>query len=319
VSGLKILTKSQVLKILSFLLIVALSDQFIGYILRRLYFTQNTGQSANLNYVLKECKSDILIFGNSRAQHHYDTRILSDSLHMSCYNAGQDGGHSILLQYAQIKIISERYSPKIIILEFSPENIVYYSDSYDKLSILLPYYSEYPSIRQLILLRSQYEKCKLISAVYPYNSDIINIIRYNTNTHSARKRDFGGYIPIIGKALSNNMLKREPAIKNDPIIDTNLVIALKNIIEICKEKNIVLFIFNSPFYFNKLDTDQTKSVAKISLEIIKDNNVEYTDYSKDSAFSKHMNWFADYSHLNKAGADAYSNIVVNKIKEKRNK
>ena len=54
------------------------------------------------NHALKDCKADILIFGASQAQHNYNPRIIRDSLRMSCFNAGQDGGHSILLQFAQI-------------------------------------------------------------------------------------------------------------------------------------------------------------------------------------------------------------------------
>ena len=36
-------------------------------------------------------KSDILILGPSTANHHYNTKILEDSLRLSAYNSGYDG------------------------------------------------------------------------------------------------------------------------------------------------------------------------------------------------------------------------------------
>jgi hypothetical protein len=296
---------------------IAMIDLAAGNILRTLYFRQKTGQNQSLNYVFSQCKADMLVFGNSRAQHHYNSHLLSDSLKLSCYNAGQDGGHCILLSYAQIKVITERYSPKIIIVELSPDGITHYERDYERLSILLPYYKEYPEIRPLILLRSIVEKIKLISAIYPFNSDIINIIRYNTNTHAARKQDIEGFIPLEG-VMSADILRSVNKIEAQPVpvVDTNMVNALKNIIRLCKAKSISLFIINSPD-FHTLNEKQVppSSAAQLTLEIIRRNNVNYIDFSFDSAFAGHREWFKDRGHLNNDGAKIFSTLLARKIKE----
>ncbi len=312
--------KVQALKVFCFLLIVVVVDQVAGQILHKLYFKQKTGQNANLNYTLQECNANILIFGNSRAQHHYDSRIIADSFKMSCYNAGLDGGHSILMQYAQIKAITNRYIPKIIILEFHPNSIVRYTGDYDKLSILLPYYNDYPEFKPFILLRSPYEKIKLLSAIYPFNSNIVNIIRYNTNTHAARKKDFDGFVPIYDKVMKLGILDNVPEIVKESVADTNMINALKNLIFLCIEKNISLFIISSPiFHTANTKQDITTFAAKISLDIIQQNNVNYIDLSYDSTFTKRLEYFADNLHLNDKGAEVFTTMVVEKIRNTHKK
>ncbi len=311
------ITKVQTLRIICFLIVIALADQLAGLVLRKLYFTQNTGLSANLNYSLQDCKADILIFGNSRAQHHYDSRILSDCLQMSCFNAGLDGGHSILLPYAQTKVITERYIPKIIILEFYLDGIAHLAGNYDRLSVLLPYYEKYPELHSIIQLRSPYEKVKLLSAIYPFNSDLIDIIRLNKKTTLSAKQDFEGYVPLKNKILNAGMLKTVTGILTQPVVDTNMVIALKDIIRLCKEKYISLYIFTSPVFHNISEKPGPLSLAaKQSLEIILQNKVNYFDFSFDSSFAEHPEWFDDKVHLNAYGATKYSQMIGELIKKR---
>jgi hypothetical protein len=304
---------SRVIKTVVFIFIVLITDKGLGLNLRKLYFNQTAGQNSSLNYVFSKCNADILIFGNSRAQHHYDSRIISSALKMSCFNAGQDGGHSILLPYALIKVLTERYSPKIIILEFFTDEIVHYEGDYDRLSILLPYYKEYPEIRTLIKLRSPYEGLKLMSSIYPFNSNIINIIRFNTNTHSAHKQDFEGYIPLTG-VMSNDMLKPATEIIIPSVVDTNMVNSLENIMRLCSRKNINLFIITSPV-FHTINEKQSSpsSISELTLEIIHRNQANYLDFSFDSTFTGHIEWFRDKWHLNDEGAKIFSNMLIDSI------
>jgi hypothetical protein len=308
---------SRIIKIVIFILLITITDQVVGLILRKLYFNQKTGANHALTYTFRDCKADILIFGASQAQHNFDSRIISDSLKMSCYNAGQDGGHSIILQYAQIKVITKRYSPKIIILDFHPDRVVHFAGDYDRLSILLPYYKDFPEIRSLILLRSPYERVKLMSAIYPFNSNVINIIRFNTNTHAARKQDFEGYVPLK-EVMNIHTLKQkhEVAAQSVSVVDSNMVNALKNIIHICKEKNIFLFIISSPI-FHTVNEKQSlpSSVSKMSLDIIHSNKVNYVDFSFDSTFAGHFEWFKDRVHLNDDGAKVFTNKLADMLKK----
>ncbi len=310
---------SRIIKIVLFILVIVITDRLFGLVLRRLYFNQTGGQDYSLSYLLSKCNSDIVVFGNSRAQHHYDSRIISAGMNMSCYNAGLDGGHSIILPDAEIKVLTERYTPKIIVLEFSPTGIVHFDGDYDRLSILLPYYQDYPVIRSFLQLRGPFEKMKLMSAIYPFNSDIINIVGFNTNTRAAHRHDIEGYVPL-NEVLNPEILKYKPeyvsqaVMRTQSSLDTNMVNALENIISICKEKNIALYIINSPVYHmvNEIQTPEY-AVAKISLDIIHHNHVNFLDFSDDPAFVGHPELFADQGHLNDKGARIFSNMVINSL------
>lgn len=304
--------KIVILKILVFIFLVVGADQLTGVFLEKLYFSQKNGQGKELNYVFSECKADILIFGNSRAQHHYDSEIITRISKKSCYNAGQDGGHSILLPLAQLKIIINRYSPKIIILELDPSSFAYSQENYEKLSILLPYYNQYSIIRPIIELRSPYEKIKTLSGIYPYNSNIINIVRYNTNTSASRNKSFNGYIPINKNMTKTDLLKNNMISNTQSICDTNLLNALNEFILCCKYHNIELFIINSPVFGCNVDVGSTMVVGQV-IKVIKKKNVKYLDFSKDSFFCNRPELFADRMHLNDKGARIFSRLIIYKL------
>ena len=305
----------RLLTFLLFIFMMVFFDQIIGLIMRHRYFDQKNN---TLTYDFSQCKNDILIFGNSRAQHHYISKTLSDSLKLTCFNVGQDGGHSILLSYAQIKIITSRYSPKIIILEFDPEAIVHYTGDYDRLSVLLPYYKEYPQIQSIILLRSKFERLKLMSAIYPFNSklntNLMNIIRSFSNTKAFTKQINNGYIPLEG-VMRNNLLKFKQINTSQTNVDSNMFNAPKDIINLCSNKNIKLYIFNSPVFHSQKEKKDPPSPAGIkSLEIISHNKIHFVDFSYDSTFMDHSELFKDKAHLNREGAKVYSNLIVKEIK-----
>ncbi len=304
---------SSLIKIVVFILIVAIADRGLGHILSKLYFNQKKGDIHSLNFVLSECNADILIFGNSRAQHHYNSGLISSALKMSCYNAGQDGGHCILFPYAQIKIITERYTPKMIILEFSGINN--FPGAYDRLSIILPYYKEFPQIRPLVLLRSPFERIKLMSSIYPFNSDLIDMIRFHTNL----QEDINGYIPLKTR-LNTDLLKEEPEIvrlseTRKLVADANMADALENIINLCQKKNISLFIITSPnFHSVKEKQSPLPPAAEVAMDIIRRNHANYLDFSSSPVFTGHPEWFADKVHLNEEGARIFSNMVADSIR-----
>ena len=106
--------------------------------------------------------------------------------------------------------------------------------------------------------------------------------------------------------------------RTESSLDTNMVNALENIISICKEKNIALYIINSPVYHmvNEIQTP-AYAVAKISLDIIHRNHVNFLDFSDDPAFVGHPELFADQGHLNDKGAKVFSNMVINSLSKNR--
>ena len=88
--------KKYLIKIGLFFLLVAIVDVAVGKTFSYLLDHVKGGDNGRNNYICDSLRTDILVFGSSRAIHHYNPLILTDSLGLSCYNCGQDGNGSIL-------------------------------------------------------------------------------------------------------------------------------------------------------------------------------------------------------------------------------
>src|SRR5690606_19345337 len=66
-----------------------------------------------------------------------------------------------------------------IILDLNINEFDKSQDSYDRLSELLPYYSEHEEIQEIVNLKSPFEEIKAISYLYRYNSKVLTIIKDN--------------------------------------------------------------------------------------------------------------------------------------------
>src|SRR5690606_15132173 len=224
-------------------------DRAVGSFLSYLYFRQDSGVLYRSTFAIERTQADLMIFGSSKAVHGYDSRIFSERLKMETYNAGCEG-HDILYHYAVLKCNLERgHVPKVVILDIHEGEFIRREASYDRLSILLPYYERHPEIRDIIEMRSPYEKVKLLSKIYPYNSIIFSIIVGNLEINKERNSDIFGFIPLsrvwddtIRYALGNGELE----------VDSMKLKAYENFIRDCKAHGIKLLIVSSP-YFEKRD------------------------------------------------------------------
>lgn len=287
-------------------MILIIFDRVGGAILRHYYFSQTSGLYYRTNYSIDSTKADILVFGSSRANHHYVPEVFEDSLNMSFYNTGRDGNF-ILYNYAIFKLILKRYSPKIIIIDINPDEIYYDHNSYDRLSSLLPYYQDHPEIRGIVELRGPFEKVKTFSAIYPFNSNMLTIIVGNLEFNKRRKGDRKGYVPLFNKMKEVTMV---PIEMNNLPIDTVKLNAIKDIGEICENKKIMLFYLQSPSYTEKKNT----YAKEILMKIANDFNAKFFDYSEDTIFKNNPSLFQDIEHLNNDGATIFSGIVSKRIK-----
>ncbi len=280
-------------------------DKGLGFILKQLYFKQVAGENYRATYSIDSTKADLLIFGSSRASHHYVPEVLEANLHMSTYNTGRDGNY-LLYNYAVIKAVTQRYSPKMIILDVNPIALFYRKDDYDRLSTLLPYYDSHPEIRNIVNRRSKYERFKLYSALYPYNSLSLSVLVGNLEISKKFYVSDKGYLPFYAKmnsiSTSTVKMKDNPEEIYSDSIDTFKIAALKDIAEICLKKKIPLVFVFSPVY-----TKSNNELANSKLNtILKAYNVRYIDYSEDSTFVNHPQYFQDESHMNDDGARIFS-------------
>jgi hypothetical protein len=290
----------------SILLIVALLDFFIGSLLRYYYFKQIAGEGYRTTYAIDSTTADILVFGSSRANHHYVPEIFEDSLKMTFYNTGRDGNF-LLYNYAVFAAVMKRYTPKIVIFDLNPDDLFYDEASYDRLSSLLPYYRNHHEIRDIVNLKSPYEKFKLISSIYPFNSSLMTIGIGNMELNKQRKSDRKGYVP-----LKYNMIDTTLNSISDfqGVSDKNNLNALNGIMKYCVDKNIHLLLIQSPIFSHV----KPLKVNDIVEQMAKRYKIEFWTFSNDSNFLHNPKYFQDQNHLNEIGAKCFSQIVVKRIK-----
>jgi hypothetical protein len=302
------LLKQFFFKLLLVLTFVAIFDYVLGAILRHYYFKQKSGLQYRTTYSMEQTKEDILVFGASRANHHYHPDVFEKRLNLSYYNVGRDGC-PVFYYYAILKCVLKRYTPKIVIMDFTGEEFRKDQEAYDRLSSLLPYYKTHPEIRSIIELRSPYEKVKLLSSIYPYNSAIFTIAVGNAEFNKKRRGDSKGYIPLSG-------VWNEPIITDNTQsnyeIDSKKVNAYKSFINDCIASGTRLYIVCSPYYFKTTQTDISFALAR---DIAEKNKVPFFNFFKDSTFTDNSALFSDMVHLNDEGARLFSNKVIDRIIE----
>lgn len=266
---------------------------------------QNT--YGKINYAIDKIKDSTIIMGSSRALHHYVPSLLSDKYSTSCFNMGFDG-QSLIFQYGIFKLILKHHTPKTVIWDLFPVDVVSYNQQdYDKLSVFAPYYGKHDEIDDLILKKGYFEQIKLFSSAYRYNS-ISSLILLN----SFRKSDFNsfscGYIPLNGKMLNSDNKVEYNLIK----IDHFKLNLLKNIISICKRKTINLIFCFSPDYINNENVSLNQA-SQIITKIMQENKVTYIDSKNWNNHFSNKNLFKDPIHLNHEGAEIYSKLLYDTL------
>ena len=294
---------------MAFLVLVYIADFTIGYMLKHYYFKQDSGFQYRTTYAIEETKAEVLIFGSSRAKNHYHPNIIEERLKMTYYNVGRDGNH-IFYNYALLKLILKRYSPKIVFLDLVKGEFKETSESYEKISALLPYYDSYPEIRSIIELRGKYERIKLLSKIYPYNSSIFSIAIGNTDFNKKRYIDMQGFVPWRKKIQCP---PKTDTIYAEYKIDSVKVNLFESFIKDCNSQGVKLYIVVSPYY---LISDITDSSIEKGIAIAEKYGVEFLNYSQDTNFKLHCEFFADITHLNEDGAKLFTTKLVEELVQK---
>lgn len=297
--------KKLALNILIIITIITLIDFISGRILRYFYFHETSGLHYRTTYSMDSTRAQILIIGSSRANHHYVPSIFEDSINKTFYNAGRDG-NGTFYQLALLKTIFKRYTPEIIIFDYSSV-FAKGTEEYDQMASLLPYYKTHKEIRPLIELRAPYEKVKLLSEIYPFNSQLLTIAVGNLEFNKKRVADTKGYVPLYQEwKFPLDSIKDQA----NPEYDSLKVNAFKECLTTSQNLGVKVFVVCSPI-FQMYKTNQQIDMCR---QICNEKGIPFWDFSKDSFFLKNRPLFQDILHLNDKGAKIFSAILAEKIK-----
>lgn len=292
-----------ILKILLFLSIIIVADKLFGMVMDSVLDATEKGDWGRNNYIFNDLKSDVVILGSSRAIHHYNPQIFTDTLGMSCYNCGEDG-MGIFLMYARYKAISQRYCPQLIIYEVLPGfDILSEKDNLKYLKYLRPYHG-IASVDSVINAISPLESLKLLSDGYRYNSCFVDIIAQRLSKDSETAKDYS-YSPLF-KQMDYELNVENAEVETDLI----KISYLEDLIKCCKTHGTMLIFTASPVY--KPISDNGFMSLK---QLCKTYNVPFINHYGDTLYSNESSYFADATHLNKKGADSFASQLASQIKE----
>lgn len=300
--------KKYLLKIVLFFGIVAVVDFGFGKTCEWLQLHAKGGQMKSLTQTALVQEADVVIMGSSRANHHYVSSVLTDSLGMSVYNAGVDG-NGIVLASGLYAMMTSRYTPKVIIYDVEPAfDINVYSEDGNNtryLGSLRPYYAN-DKVKDIITRVDPVERYKDISSMFRYNSKIFDLLKDQFVV--------GGYVEDGFVPLQGTMTK-EPEIKSkgeSSQTDEMKLEFMEEFVAELSKSDIRLIVTASPKY-----GATTSGVFEPVKEICNKYGVEFWDYYCAPEFQK-LEFFKEQMHLNEAGAKYYTAFLSQQLKNKLN-
>lgn len=298
-------------RLLLFLAAIVLLDQLFGFAMASILKNTEKGDWGRNNYIFNDVKSDVVILGSSRAIHHYDPRIISDSLGMSCYNCGEDG-MGILLMYPRFQAMLNRYTPRLVIYEFLPSfDLEKETDNLKYLKFLRPYTSN-PAVDTISHSISTTEPIKLLSGCYRYNSVFVDIFAQSVSKSSETAKDYS-YAPENKQMAEETSILCQDANEvghNKKItIDSLKFHYLEALITQCNKDGVKLVFTASPMYGAPSDKDY-----KVLKDLCVKYDVPFINHYADARLCNNSDFFADVAHLNQGGAEKFTSMIASEIK-----
>lgn len=289
-------------KLLLFLLLIVLVDILFGKCMNYINAHTEKGDYGRNNYICNEADQDIMIFGSSRAIHHYNPDVFEKKLGMSCYNCGEDG-MGIILSYGRYKLAQRKHQPKLIILDIEVAYDVLKNDNTKFLGFLKPYY-DIPGIDSLFWKVSSTERYKMLSQAYRYNSRWLDMVAQYRSKSNVYARDYK-YSPL------RRTMDYEPSsyvFASDEDCDEMKLEIWNRFLNDCDKNNTKVFFVISPVYGEK-----TNHVLEPFKELIQRHRITLLDHFSDERFINNKELFADKMHLNVEGSNRLSELVSEEI------
>lgn len=283
-------------------------DMLVGGVFPILVDAAKGGDNWRNNYICNETSEDILIFGSSRAIHHYNPAIISDSTGLSCYNCGQDG-NGIILNYGRLQMIEQRYAPKCIIYDITAVfDLLAGDDDHKYLKWLKAYYDR-PGIPEIFESVDKTEKYKMMSNMYRYNSSFVQIV--SDCIYPRQSSELKGYRPLEGE-MDMMKVREDDSVEPKQVsyqYDSLKLYYWDKLIQLSSKSKLILVI--SPSWYGT----EPGQYAPL-LERCAENGLTLINFANDPKYLRNPEYFKDGMHLNSKGADEFTRDLMRVLKEK---
>lgn len=295
--------KKFLIKILTFFALLIFFDYAMGKAFDYLSAHAKGGMTQRDNYICNELETDILLCGSSRCVHHYNPKIISDSLRLSCYNSGQDGNGVILL-YGRLQMIKSHHEPELIIYDITPNfDLLLGEDDHRYLTWLKPHYDR-KGISEIFQSVDKTERFKMLSSMYRYNSHFIELAA--DFFHPIINVDDNGFVPIATEMDKSKIKKGNGITENNFQFDSLKIDYLRKYAD--EVGNKLIFVV-SPIWYG-METAQLQPL----IDLCKSYHISFFDYSNNPKYVHNDLYFKDGLHLNARGADEFTQDLIKELK-----
>lgn len=289
-------------KIVLLFAIIAICDYVfglgMGYVVRHI----NIGGQGRDNYICDVGEDDIMVFGSSRAVHHYNASMLEDSLGMTCYNCGDDN-NGIILSYGRLMMAKERHQPKVIIEDVEPFFDLFKDDDHKYLGWLKAHYDR-QGVSEIFDAIDPTERYKMWSQMYRYNSKFLqNLVVFFTSLST----DTGikGFRPLHEDFDPMRIDKNYDRTKYE--FDPLKLEFVNKMIDLSEGSKLYFIV--SPMWYG-MDSAWVAPVR----DICRQRNVPFLDFSNDPKYVHNNQLFKDGIHLNAKGADEFTRDLIRELR-----
>lgn len=254
----------------------------------------------------------VLILGDSHLQADLNDSIIDGSINLA---AGADVTY---FSYIKLKRFKEA-NPHIdtLILGFNWENL--YSNDFYHTSVMQMHFGNYFYLMDV----DDYQELitNNLEVFIRGTSGMIKNFRkvsWIFSNNDIKSLDLGGFLP-----RPNNYSNLESSIELEAKKEGNKFEYMDNIsqlelshlikiVSFCKENNIKLIVLNGPIHSDISNIRKSEKINFLKILGEMDDDLEYWDYEN---FKVADDLFSDYNHLNANGADIFSKVINNKLKD----
>lgn len=294
--------KRFVLIFLAVAAILVVADRVVGYALQRDYDHINTNEIGRLNRISHEVSADVMVFGSSRALHHYVPQVMTEVTGLTCYNCGF-GGESNVFHYALMRQVQQRHTPRLFIYEFTVD---YDAEAGREFTTSLTKIRRMTSLacRDSILTDvSPRERWRMLSRIYPYNSALFEMLTTHIDDIYAAPDVDQGYVPLHHTLTDTTSTFHLTRHDYDPL-------KVRYMERMMNEFGDRLVIVVSPHFRTQADV---WSFHEPMAQLAASHGVPFIYMMEDKRFADNPLLWDDDGHLNDRGARMFTKILADTL------
>ena len=313
----RLMRKPSFSTILLFVLGLVLADRALGFALDRL--TQALPAASSALRAARQTTEmephDVVVFGSSRALHHFRPATFFEASGLSSQNLGVEGQDIRFSRILGEMLLARSWQPKLIVLQFDPLDLCRSKGA--RATALSPLYGKQPAVRAFLPM-GELTRIKLESLTYRHNSQAPRLLKASL---SGTRRYKDGYEPLHGTIDPvvgyREKIEVPQACERNPIRSDQEAL-IRGFLSEAKKSGVPVVIFQGPRLRHPSGAATGERRALEALDQIAREEGAFFIPMDENQFSSFDDpaLYKDPSHLNDAGAVHLTALLATEIRKR---